>query len=63
MTMITNITGRESTGELLELRRIDKRNRMQKRVEQMFGDVMNIRSESESTDDNITHAYLFPLAA
>lgn len=63
MTMITNITGQESTRELLKIRRLDKRNRMQKRVEQLFGETISFDSDLESTDDKITHAMFLPLAA
>ena len=63
MTMITNITGQESTRELLKIRRLDKRNRMQKRVEQLFCETINLDSDLESSDDNITHAMFLPLAA
>ena len=61
-TMTTDITGKESARDLMELRRIDKRNRLHKRVDQLFGDKMKDRSETESTDDNIAHAILFPIS-
>lgn len=63
MTSTTNITRLDSTGDLLKLRRLDKRNRLHQRVEQLFGEVISPNFESDSTDDSITHAVIPPLTA